>query len=133
MNPLWPCPQCSQRRTFSPEEAGDLISRDFGKPIRQVSRANMVDKPGDPPGWLDHVEKSMLETQRNIDPASVISTERGLEIAEGNHRSWVAHRHGLRLEATVLTSRCGCTEAAFIDSMNAWTRSIGWMHHQQGF
>lgn len=129
------CGECSTRRSLTSVEAGDLLSRHFQHlPIRSVTHRQMSSKQGDPRGWLAHVEKSILTCRVVCDPVALVATDRGLEIIEGNHRAWIAYHYRLPLPAMIFSPVCGeCTEALFCDVANAWTREIGWMHHQQGF
>ena len=128
------CPQCTEHVTLSPAEIGELRSRHFGVKIAEVTYGQMQNKTGDPEGWMEHVESSIVEAQNVHDPLALVSRDGELTLINGNHRAWIANRHRISARATVFTARCGrCTEALFEDSMNAWTRAIGWLHHQQGF
>lgn len=129
------CGKCATRRSLTPAEAGALLSRHFDRlPIRSVTYQQMSDKRGDPTGWMDHVEKSIVASQVVSDPVALAETENGLEIIEGNHRAWIAYHYRMTLPAMVFAPVCGrCTEALFCDVANAWTREIGWLHRQQGF
>ena len=129
------CSSCVQRVVLSPRESGRLLSRHFGlMPVASLTRSQIAGKPGDPDGWLDHVEKSVLSTRSFRDPIGVIVSSKGQEIRDGNHRAWLAYRHRIFLPALIFTPSCGvCTEETFGDSLTAWTQEIGWWHHQQGF
>lgn len=130
-----PCLQCMQYTVLSPTESGQLLSRHFNLvPIESLTRSQIEQKPGDPDGWLDHVEKSVLNTRSFNDPIGVVASMKGFEIRDGNHRAWLAHRLRIRLPALIFAPICGvCTEELFRDSLNAQTKKIGWWHHQQGF
>lgn len=129
------CNDCTTHIKLSPEDAGRLLSRHYGLiSVSDVSSEQIHNKLGDPSGWMNHVEDSIVKAQMINDPLALTTGENGLEIINGNHRAWVAHRHGIPARATVFMPVCGrCTEALFEDCMNTWTRAIGWMHHQQGF
>lgn len=129
------CGECSTRRSLTPAGAGALLSRHFDRlPIRSVTYRQMSTKHGDPQGWMDHVERSIFNSRAVHDPVALAETEDGLEIIEGNHRAWIAYHYRMTLPAMVFSPVCGeCTEALFCDVANAWTREIGWLHHQQGF
>ena len=128
------CGLCVRRpEPLSPVEAGRLHSRHFDRPVSEITREQMEIKPGDPTGWLDHVEQSILSTGVRWN-AGLVAVGGRLEIAEGNHRAWLAHQHHRFLPALIFTPMCGdCTEATFIDMINDQTRAGGWLHHQQGF
>lgn len=129
------CGRCSTRRVFSCVEAGDLISRHFKKlPIKSITYRQISTKRGDPPGWMEHIENSVISSKSILDPVALSITSNGFEIIEGNHRAWIAYHYRLTLPALVFMPVCGvCTEALFCDVANARTRSMGWLHHQQGF
>lgn len=129
------CNDCVNYTQMSADRAGDLLSRHFGlMPISEISRDQMESIPGDPQGWLAHVESSIIERRLVIDHLALVKTDRGLEIRNGNHRAWVAHQNRIDFTAVIFEPACGhCTEALFEDTLNAATRNLGWMHHQQGF
>lgn len=126
---------CTESRSFTPRELGELLSRDFSlTPVRALTFEEIDNKPGSPEGWLEYVMDSILKHRRVNDPIGVVHASRGLELINGNHRSWVAHEHRIECTGLVFTPVCGkCTEALFLDSINAWTGALGWMYHQQGF
>jgi len=128
------CGDCVERSLkLTPDSIGGIHSRHFNAPISEITREQMENKVGDPPGWLDHVEQSII-ANGVTDRIGVIDTRRRFEISEGNHRAWIAYQHSLTVVVDVFTEMCGqCTEALFIDVLNAQTRTRGWLHHQQGF
>ena len=130
------CSKCVQRiPSLTPYESGELLSRHFDlSPIRSITRDQMQNKSGDPEGWLSHVEESVLNDGAIHDPSGLVIVNGKAVIREGNHRAWISYQHQLNLPAILFTPRCGkCTEALFCDSLNSWTREVGWLHHQQGF
>lgn len=130
-----PCNDCTEYVLIAPTAVGDLLSRHFEfRPIGDVVYDALDQKAGSPDGWLAHVTASIVGDGVIRDPLGLASTSHGLEIINGNHRSWIAYQAQLPCPALIFTPRCGvCTEALFLDSINSWTRAIGWMYHQQGF
>lgn len=129
------CPDCTEYTALTCDAVGDLPSRDFAlRQVRSLTFPEIDSKHGSPDGWLNHVMNSILELRQVTDPLGLVRSERGLELLNGNHRAWTAYTHRLDCHAYIFTPVCGtCTEALFLDSINAWTRAIGWMYHQQGF
>lgn len=129
------CRECVSSVIVSARKAGDSCLAISGSLRSKTSAASRWrPSPATPQGWLAHVEADILDNSTIIDRLALVRTDRGLEIRNGNHRAWIAYSNGIELRALVFKPVCGrCTEALFEDTLNAATRRLGWMYHQQGF
>lgn len=124
------CSVCSREATFSSEELGRLYSRDHG--LRRVEDLEFADigsaKALESADWLADIIVA-VSTDGVLQPILLADSPGGLELVDGNHRAWVAHRLLLTAPVHIFDPRCGyCTEEQWREQAMDETEASGWKY-----
>lgn len=124
------CSVCSREATFSSEELGRLHSRDYG--LRRVEDLEFADigaaKELESAEWLASIIVA-ISTDGVLQPVLLADSPGGLELVDGNHRAWVAHRLLLSAPVQIFDPGCeSCTEEQWRELAMEETEARGWKY-----
>lgn len=120
---------CVQPAMFNHEDLGALRSRDYNlKRVDELLFEEIGSEKPSPDDWLSRIIGS-VSNEGVLQPILVVENDEGLELVDGNHRAWVAHRLMLSAPVQIFRATCeNCTEEQFRETAMARTEELGWKY-----